>query len=203
MVQNPWAIAYRTRRVAQVPLAFTSGCYGGAGYLAADAAAPGLDGLEATFEHGPVGAFNFDLVNRAAISDHHARVAGCDGCVIPVITVEQFVSIGFTGGEFAYWECWHGTSVRRESKEDRCHPVFVESNDTGIALRRSYFRDRHGFNSGITLRIGIERRRRLKAFHIAELPPAVRNFEFCARAGYNGPGRSKSSTRRLWEFCGS
>jgi hypothetical protein len=44
----------------------TFSLYGGGGFLAVDTAAPGLYGLEATFEYGTVVAFKFDLVDHAA-----------------------------------------------------------------------------------------------------------------------------------------
>jgi hypothetical protein len=53
---------------------FTSSFYGGGGFLAVDIAAPGLYGLEA-LEHGTVGVFNFDLVDRAAVTSRSITMA--------------------------------------------------------------------------------------------------------------------------------
>jgi hypothetical protein len=181
-----------------VPFLITVPPYGGGGFLAVDAAARRLYGLEATFEYGTVAAFHFDFVDHASMTScfdydalfasndyRQARVAGRGGCEIPVITDEHFISIAIAVGELPHRDRRQGTSIRRESKQDRCQPVFVESNDTGVAHRRSHFRDRHSLHPDITLRIEIERRRWPKAFHIAELPLVVWNFEFHVRAGHN------------------
>jgi hypothetical protein len=61
-----------------------------------------------------------------------ARVASGNGCVVPLITVEHFVSIGITAGELPHRDRRYSTSVRGKSEQDRCQPILVESDDTTL-----------------------------------------------------------------------
>jgi hypothetical protein len=64
---NPRAIPCRSHRSLS-PFLITFSLYGGGGFLAVDAAARRLYGLEATFEYGAVAAFHFDLVDHASMT---------------------------------------------------------------------------------------------------------------------------------------
>jgi hypothetical protein len=75
MVQNLRAIPCKTHRVSRVPLTVTLSLYGGDGFLAIDAAPRGLYYLEAVFEHGTVGAFLFEPVDRAAVTSRSITMA--------------------------------------------------------------------------------------------------------------------------------